>query len=666
MASVPQSQFSGVRAAVASQLQRPWIALLFVAGITFVVYYSTLSFDFVWDDVPQIVDNPLIRSWHSIARVFFSDLWFHIGRSQIYYRPLFVLWAILNFKIFGLHPWGWHLTTVLLHLAATCSVYFLARTLKFDHWTASLSALLFGLHPIHIECAAWISAGSDSLVTVFYLLAFIGFLKSGDQDTANNRPWRIASFFALLCALFTKEMAVTFPLLVTLYLWLRTKREHGKRLVELWHSLRTAAPYFVITLSYLILRKLALHRPTKLDPSHTSLDVLLTLPSVLFAYLRLLIFPSGLTGLYYSTYAVPPGFWNFVFPLLALCVFAAIILYWTKRANDPIVGFSALWMIVGIIPVLYLRALPAGGAVRDRYLYLPSVGFVLLLAKAIRLLRFSDEERKSARLRWLVTGAICLACIAGVLNQQIYWANDLLLFYRGYVLYPQNIDGTMELASALMKRNDYGRALPILTNLTHDHPQVGPPHYYLAQAYIHLGQKAEAQRALDTALELAPDVMQSSAGKSDVATLLAQLGDYDKALNLYLEVLREEPDLYSANYNGGYTYFLLRQDAEAEKLLQHAVQVAPGIPAPIFYLGRIYLRAGDAPRAQNYFRTALTLDSKGYDYHYWLGQALAATGQQGEAKDEYLEELRLHPENPNAIAQLNPSLITQQPRATKQ
>jgi Flp pilus assembly protein TadD len=470
---------------------------------------------------------------------------------------------------------------------------------------------------------------------------------------------------SLLCALFTKELAVTFPILATLYLWLTSKPDTGKRLVQLWHSLLTTAPYFLITLSYLILRKLALHRPTRLDPNHTTLDVLLTLPSVLFSYLRLLIFPKGLTALYYSAYALPPGFWNLIFPLFVLCVFVAIIFYWTKRTDDPIVSFSALWMIVGIIPVLYLRALPTGGAVRDRYLYLASVGFVLLLAKAIRLLRFRVQERTGAQLQGLVISAICVSCIAGVLAQQVYWANDLLLFYRGYLLYPQNIDGTMQLAAALMTRNDYGRALPILTNLTHEHPQAGPPHYYLAQAYIRLGQKTEAQKALDAALELAPDVMQSSAGKSDVATLFAQLGNHDRALQLYLEALREEPDLYSANYNCGYMYFLLRQDAQAEKLLQHAMQLGPGIASPIFYLGRIYLRAGDAPLAESYFRKVLILDSKGYDYHYWLGQALAASGHHEEAKDEYLEEFRLHPENPNAIAQLNRGVF-QQPRASQQ
>jgi protein O-mannosyl-transferase len=448
-------------------------------------------------------------------------------------------------------------------------------------------------------------------------------------------------------------MAITFALVVIVYEWLTTKHETPNKLTRLCRSALSATPYLLITLCYLIVRKLVLHRATKVDPNHTNFDVVLTCPLVLLTYLRLLIFPKGLTGLYHSPYAIPPGFWNFVFPLFVLCAFAVIICYWAKHKDDPIVALSALWMIIGLIPVLYLRALPSGGAVRDRYLYLPSVGFVLLLAKAIRMVRLKNNEVQSIKLRWALVTVICAACIAGVLVQQVYWANNLLLFYRGYVLCPQNIDGAMELASALMKRSEYSRALPILTALTHDHPQVGPPHYYLAQAYIHLGRKTEAQNALNTALELTPEVVQSNSGKSEVATLFAQLGDFESALKLYLDVLREEPDLYSANYNCGYMYFLRRQDAAAEKLLLHAVQVGPGFAPPIFYLGRIYLRAGKATVAESYFRRALAIDANGYDFHYWLGQALAANDRLNEARTEYAEELRLHPQNTNAVAALS-------------
>jgi Tfp pilus assembly protein PilF len=100
-------------------------------------------------------------------------------------------------------------------------------------------------------------------------------------------------------------------------------------------------------------------------------------------------------------------------------------------------------------------------------------------------------------------------------------------------------------------------------------------------------------------------------------------------------------------------YFLRRQDAAAEKLLLHAVQVGPGFAPPIFYLGRIYLRAGKATVAESYFRRALAIDANGYDFHYWLGQALAANDRLNEARTEYAEELRLHPQNTNAVAALS-------------
>lgn len=490
------------------------------------------------------------------------------------------------------------------------------------------------------------------MVTLFYILAFIGFLKAQTTEVSTRRLWQTASYVCLACALLTKEMAVTFGLMVMAYEWLSSRPGGPARGLRLWRSFISAAPYFLITFAYFPLRWFALRRGAKLDPNHTTFDVLITWPFTLFTYLRLLIFPKGLSGLYYSTYALPPGFWNFVFPLAALCMFGAIVVYWARRTNDRIVTFSVLWMVIGLIPVLYLRALPDGKAVKDRYLYLASVGFVVLLARAIRGVRFRNEEAKSTRVQLAIVLAICAAFIAGVLVQQVYWGNDLLLFYRGYQLYPQNVDGTMELAAAFMKRHDYGRALPILTDLIHDHPHDGPPHYYLAQAYLQLGQKAQARQALQKALELSPEVAQSSTGQSDIATLFAQLGDYHTAVGLYREALREEPDLYSANYNCGYMYFLLQQDTEAEKLLLHAEKVGPGIASPLFYLGRIYLRAGNGPLSEAYFRKALSIDPKQYDFHYWLGQALAATGHLDQAKKEYAEELKLHPENPNAIAEL--------------
>jgi protein O-mannosyl-transferase len=664
MAKVPEVQSVPGRSSLASQLERPWLALIFVAAVTFVLYHGTLSFEFVWDDSDQIINNPLIRSWHSVSRVFLSDLWFHTLHNQLYYRPLFIVWEILNFKLFGLTPWGWHLTTVLLHVLASCIIYWLARALKLDHWTAALAALVFGIHPIHLECASWISAASDSMVTILYTLAFIFYVKSRNRHYVQRRYWQVLSFVLLGCALLTKEMAITFAMVVVVYEFLDRKALGEDLLRRLRQALVSAAPYAVLTLGYFLLRRIALHQSNVFDPAYTNLDVLLTLPAVLFTYMRLLVIPKGITAAYFVPYVSSPGFRNFLLPLLALLAVTAIVGYWSWRRKDTKIVFLAAWLLLGLTPVLYLRLFAAGAGVRDRYIYLPSAGFAILLAIAIRSIRLRGQNNQSLHLA--AASALSILLFAGSLLQQVYWASDLLVFYRAYSLYPQNQDVAINLSDTLVKKHEYGRAIPILRQVVQAHPDSGTPHQVLALAYLRLGEPLEARNELAEALRIAPELLYAPKSATDVANLYGELGDYQKAITLYKRVLQQEPDLYDALYNGGYTYFLIKDDDEAEKLFLRAAQVAPGLDPAAFYLGRIYLRKAQPDVAEAYFRRALDINPEGYGLHYWLGQALAARGQSIQARKEYTEELRLHPKNPDAIAQMSISSTSLEPRGAKQ
>src|SRR3984893_18299254 len=210
---------------LAHYLQRPDILLSLVGLVTFVVYSGTLSFDFVWDDWPQIVNSPIIRSWSNLPRAFGSDLWYHVARHQVYYRPLFVAWSMLNYSLFGLKPWGWHLGALLLHVCAVFSMFWLVRRLGLDYWSAALATLIFALHPVHIEPVSWVSAASDTMVTIFVALSFVAYLdgRGGEETIPASRrrmAWRVASLAFFACALLTKEMAVFFAGIVGIYAWL--------------------------------------------------------------------------------------------------------------------------------------------------------------------------------------------------------------------------------------------------------------------------------------------------------------------------------------------------------------------------------------------------------------------------------------------------------------
>jgi hypothetical protein len=162
-------------------------------------------------------------------------------------------------------------------MGAVAAVFWLARKLQLEYWTAALAALIFALHPIHIEPVAWISAASDTMVAVFSALAFVAFLNARDPAEKNRTAWQIASLALLMCALLTKEMAVAFTALVGIYGWLNppgaeTSAEQSPSL-GLWRRLRGAVidaiPYAAVTLAYVLLRKHALlHSTGQFDTGH--------------------------------------------------------------------------------------------------------------------------------------------------------------------------------------------------------------------------------------------------------------------------------------------------------------------------------------------------------------------------------------------------------------
>ena len=146
-----------------------WRGCLPVVAImtaTFIAYAASLGLGFVFDDHVLIVTNDSIRSWSYFPSYFTSHIWSfrypHLLAN--YYRPLFLTWLRLNDVVFGLRPWGWHLTSVLAHVAVTWLVYRLSlKLIAARRWLAAVAALIFGLHPVHAEAVADVTSIQEPL-----------------------------------------------------------------------------------------------------------------------------------------------------------------------------------------------------------------------------------------------------------------------------------------------------------------------------------------------------------------------------------------------------------------------------------------------------------------------------------------------------------------------
>lgn len=638
---------SSTRAQTASlgeHFRRPQLFLTVLSAFTFIIYSISLSFQFVWDDIFQIVDNPLIRSWSNIPKIFLSDLWTYTHRSQLYYRPLFTTWSVLNYSLFRLNPRGWHLGAILLHIVAILVVYGFARRLKLSYWTSVAAATIFALHPIHIECVSWISAASDTMVTIFYVLAFSAFLRFRDPNQAKPTLWRITSLVLLTCALLTKEMAVTFCGLVAVYVWLfPAEGEQPTFAQRVKAAVVAALPYLAVTIAYFFLRKYAMGAvmATPNEAPLTAGQFLLTLPYVLAYYLRLLVFPIGLTALYYTPHITTANLGIAAMSVCALVGYAAAVWYLQRRTGDKTTFFLALWPLLTLGPALYLPNFHDGDFVRDRYAYLPSVGFVLLVAQGISLLP-AMGKMKARSLQASAVVLIALAFVAGS-TQQGYWQNEHSVFERGYKLYPDNLYAKVGLAKMLQREGEAERSIQLLTEATAQAPRWAKAYYLLAEAYSRVGKQEEGRRVLAMAVSLLKDPTEGELDAADLAGLYGRLGNYQEGELLCGKVLSQTPDLLSALYNCGVIDYQVGKYVDAEQLLSRAVNLTPGEPSVVYWLGRVHLKAGQIAQSRADFSRAVSTRPDVAEYHFWLGQSLESMGNVNDARLQYTETLRLDP-----------------------
>src|SRR5581483_3125500 len=465
-------------------------------ALTALVYADTLRFEFVFDDNVQILHNPALGSWSSLPGFFTHHLWEFVASGGLgsFYRPIFMAWLLANYKLFGTDPAPWHATTVLVHLVATYLSYLLARRITATAWTAAVAAVLFGLHPVHIETAAWISGVGDSLYSAFVLGAFVCYLRRREMKTAAAYGWTAAGMLLFGMGLLSKEPAMLFPVLLVGYELLFPQRETGPG-QRLRAAAVAVAPYMFVLLLYLVERVRVLegfaHGMTAVPWS----TKLLTWPSLLWFYVKHLVWPVGLSAFYETPYVFQARSWQFVAPLLLVLVMAAAAIWAWRRSRSAAVGFALLLVAAPLAPALRIETVQWGELAHDRYLYLPVLGFTMLVAMALEQIPAMGRQL-FGRPAGGVAAALLLASAyaAGSATQNVHWANTLLLYARGAEIAPNNVHTLTPLADELFRRGRTEEALIVMRRMTELAPSDPDPTFLLGHRYYSLKQYTEAER----------------------------------------------------------------------------------------------------------------------------------------------------------------------------
>ncbi len=617
-----------------------FIPILILLFASCAVYFNGLFGDFVYDDTSQIVDNPWIKDISNIPTIFSKGVWsFQPGIVvSNYYRPLMHTVYMLNYYLFGLRPWGFHLVNIFFHCGVSILVFLVVRMLLIDNRDpvrrASpsppfIAALLFTLHPIHTEAVTWIAGLPDVAFTFFYLLSFYLYVRS--KSLLSGRY-----LFSVVCfaaAAFFKEPALTLPVILFSY-----DVAFGQAKTHPLYYLKRYVAYVIIGAVYIALRIHALggFAPQKRYEMLSSCQFAINVFPLFVTYLGKLLLPLNLNAFYVFHPISSIIEWKGALSFLATIVFLILFSMASRRSRTAFLGL--VFVTVPLIPVLYIPAL-GENTFTERYLYLPSAGFVLLLAV---LISWSREKLPGAA-RALAFTLIIVAGLYAVetINRNIVWKNTFNLWSDTVRKSPDSAMAHNNLGIAYFSKGLYDMATEqYLTALTLK-PDYAEAHHNLGNIYLSKGLYDMAIERYRTALRLKPGYAEPYYGLG-----LADLnkGFYDMAIEQFQTALRLKPDYVEVLNDLGNAYQFKGLYDMAIEQFRTAVTLKPDYAEAHSNLGNAYLSKGLYDMAIEQFQTALRLRPDLVQAHNNLGVAYQSKGLYDMAMEQYLNAVNLKPD----------------------
>jgi tetratricopeptide (TPR) repeat protein len=562
-----------------AEIGRERVRLALAAAVTAALYACVVTFPFVHDDIPQIVNASVLASWRNFPHLFSPELWNQgwgwdtTTRVSTFYRPLFLAWLMLNRHLFGLEPWAWHLMTLALHLVTTVLVFYVARALAKDSRTATLAALVFGVHPVHVEGVAWVSGGTEPLGAIFFLAAFLSYLR------ARGRPWRnrwnmtaLATFAAgVLC----KETVVSLPVVLVAYECVYGDQPNLRSRVL--SGLKATYPYFAVAAAYGAVRLLVFRALPGTHAQAPMATVMLTIPSVLWFYTRHLLFPRRLSVFYDTYYVDHVTSREFLLPLLTIAALATLLVIVARRWRSPAMVFSLVWFAVTLAPALNFRAFYWRELAHDRYVYLPSIGFCVIAASALLHISFGQKRLFGMPASRTLASIVVIAALAVSTSFQLLpWSSALLLYTNAVKVAPMNVGANFLLASELQERAQYDDAL----------------------------------RLYDRSTRLAPNWEDAYLAAGKLCYYTARLRAADRYLSRASAI---KPDDSIPYYFLGVVRLRARDGKGAIEPLRRAVELDPKGPGYHFALATALQKAGRIDEAREEFKKQIALDGMNED-----------------------------------------------------
>jgi protein O-mannosyl-transferase len=588
-----------------------------LAALTFVAFAPALRNDFVnWDDYVIVKDNVFYRGfgWPNLRWMFTSVLMGH-------WVPLTWLTLALDHLVWGMKPYGYHLTNLLLHSASAVVFFAVARRLldKATGWDrpvlrlgAAVATLFFSLHPLRAESVAWVTERRDVLSGLLFLLTLLGYLRAVDGP-GRQRRWRLGisvGTFALAFMAKSTVMMLPFVLvLLDIYPLRRLTLTRGIWRTDAFRTLcREKVPYFAVGAAGAIVAYFAQAMNffiTSLARVPISERPALVFYGLAF-YVSKTAVPIGLSPLYQLPVRIDPLTRRFLIPAVFVVLAGGVLVALRRRwpAGLAVAAYYAIVIapVVGVVHSGFQLA-------HDRYSYLSCMSWPLLVGAAAGwVMRARRQQVIRASVAQLATAmmVVWLGSLATLSWYQVQiWHDTEVLWRYAIESEPQCRLCQNNLGVMLLNQGVPTQAKEHLERALDGNPNAPRTHRNLALAYAYVG---DLQRSYDELTKIVQQEPADPEARNNLGMALLGLRRYREALESFRFGLRLEPRSTLLMTNAAVALSELGDTAESVRTLRRAIELKPDATYPRYTLGLVSLHEGDVATAREQHDALRKLD----------------------------------------------------------
>ncbi|MEK6644086.1 MAG: tetratricopeptide repeat protein [Planctomycetota bacterium] len=592
-----------------------------------------------FDDSQYVISNPLVRnpSWDSLSR-FFGEV---LTPTAVlgYYQPLSLTSLMLDVALSS-NPNDlatFHRTSLVLHVANTLLIIFILYQLFAQPVPAVLVGLLFGVHPLTVECIPWSGERKTLLATFFALWSLVFYLRN--VQTRDGR-WLLGVGVAYVLAMLSKPTTVPLPLLMLVLDYWPLRRFTRDSVIQKMPLFALAAIFATITLI-----SQSRTAGAGFQGDHVVITGVLTMCHNIVFYLRKIVWPTSLTPHY--PYPQPFDFSNtdILYGVIGTAILIPTLIVSLKWTRALAAGW--LFFFLALLPVMQIIGFTMV-ICSDKYAYLPMLGMLLIAcAGAASLWSRSRGSTKYATRTALVAAALLLAYQASVHSREYYPAwKDSETLHRHMLAHAPKSGMLHDLLAGVLRNQDkLDEAMELQQKAVELDPNLPIARHNLGTSLMTKGRLDDARVQFEEAIRLDPGYCLPY---GNLGNIYAMQKNPDKAVELMMKAVELEPALPDIHYN---LATILAQQQKAKESAEHfaqAIYYKPNNPEAHNNLGILLANTNNMDKAIENFQQAVRLRPTYVQARANLARALERQGRRNEAFKEYMEITKLDPNDATA------------------